>query len=109
MTHTKKASNDNNPFEIKTLRKKLSQHFAGRTTTPPSTESKDSKPIIVTKVQLIEFHDTKTDFVMEIDEDGKKLVRRYDAFSVMKLHGAEEAIEKFGSHILPKEGLQRKT
>ncbi|KAJ6003787.1 hypothetical protein N7540_011202 [Penicillium herquei] len=99
------ASNEGNSLEIRNLRKKLSQSFAGRTTPPPS---KESTPAKATRVQAIEFRDTKTEFVMEVDENGARIVRRYHAFSVMELDGAEEAIQKFHSHILPKGGLQPK-
>ncbi|KAJ6016442.1 hypothetical protein N7540_011033 [Penicillium herquei] len=105
MAPAEQANNGGNLFEIRTLRKKLSQCFAGRTTPPPSTESTPAK---ATRVQAIEFHNTKTEFVMEFDENYERIVRRYHAFSVLDLDGAEKEIQKFHSHILPKGVLQRK-
>ncbi|KAJ5713924.1 uncharacterized protein N7483_011105 [Penicillium malachiteum] len=105
MAPAEKAIKDGNLFGMRTLRKKLSQRFAGRTTLPPSTESTPAK---ATRVQAIEFHNEKTEFVMEVDENGEEAVHLYDAFSVMELYGAEEAIRKFRSDILPNGGLQQK-
>ncbi|KAJ5737356.1 uncharacterized protein N7483_002481 [Penicillium malachiteum] len=105
MAPTEQPSKGGNSFEMRTLRSKLSQRFAGRTTPPPSTESTPAK---ATRVQAIEFHDTKTEFVIEVDDNDERTVRRYHAFNVLDLDGAEEAIQKFHSHILPKGGLQPK-
>ncbi|KAJ6016504.1 hypothetical protein N7540_011095 [Penicillium herquei] len=125
MTPTKKPSDDENPFAMKTLRKKISTHLTGRTTplSRTTTENTNSELVQVqaeeavsevsskskaTKVQMIDFQDTKTEFLMEVDENGENIIHWYDAFSVMELEGAEEVIQKFHSHILPKGGLQRR-